>query len=252
MNLFLLGMTGIVRHKSYWKRSLFAAAFLGSVESTILAGILFQCRGHIWEGVLRAAEIFFAIVIVWQMLQMTFHETAASEKWKNLWAMFQCSVVTGGAVLLLREQLERLLPSSGAAWMLGLGLGGVFLVVWWEERICNSRQRQQHILDGELEDEGGEVYHIRALFDTGNQLVSPYTGERVAIISQELARKMMLPERQKPLWIPFHSVGGDGLLPAYRLRCLTLSDGQRRENLLAAVSECLCTDRAVQMILSVK
>lgn len=252
MNLFLLGMTGILRHKSYSKRSLFAATFLGSAESTILAGILLRCRGRAGDGALRAAGLFFASAIVWQMLQMTFHEKMRSEAWKNFWAMFQCSVMTGGIIFLLREQLEQFLPPSGGAWMIGMGFCGVLLVIWWEERICNSRQRQQHILDGRLEDECGEVYHIRALFDTGNQLVSPYTGERVAIISQKLAGEMMLSERQNPLWIPFHSVGGDGLLPAYRLRRLTLSDGQEREHLLAAVSERLCSDRAVQMILSVK
>lgn len=96
----------------------------------------------------------------------------------------------------------------------------------------------------------GMVQEIKALYDTGNHLVSPYTGEPVAVISEELSDCLGLRKDSRPVLVPYHSIGGDGLLEAYRLELLQFKDGSTRKNFLAAVSGNICTDKEIQMILN--
>jgi len=96
----------------------------------------------------------------------------------------------------------------------------------------------------------GRKKNIKALYDTGNHLVSPYTGEPVAVISKELSEWAGLPGKIPPLLVPYHSIGGDGLLETYRLDALFIQDGRVVKNFLAAASNNICTDRDIQMILN--
>lgn len=96
----------------------------------------------------------------------------------------------------------------------------------------------------------GKTQEIKALYDTGNHLVSPYTGEPVAVISRDLSEWAGLSKSGTPLLIPYHSIGGSGLLEAYRLDILKFQDGSTRKNFLAAVSDNICTDKEIQIILN--
>ena len=69
------------------------------------------------------------------------------------------------------------------------------------------------------------------------------------IMAQSLALKLKIAEQKRPLMIPYHSIGGDGVLPAYGIPLLILQDGSVIRNFLAAVSPQLSEDSAVQLIM---
>jgi hypothetical protein len=60
---------------------------------------------------------------------------------------------------------------------------------------------------------------------------------------------MGLARNQHPLWIPFHSIGGEGVLPAYRIPALILQNGEEKKNLLAAVTSDMSKDVTIKLIL---
>ena len=51
------------------------------------------------------------------------------------------------------------------------------------------------------------------------------------IMAQSLALKLKIAEQKRPLMIPYHSIGGDGGLPAYRIPLLILQDGSVIRNI---------------------
>ncbi len=115
--------------------------------------------------------------------------------------------------------------------------------------ILKQELRQRSVVNATLV-HNGRKHEIKALYDTGNHLISPYTGEPVVVISKELSDCLGLKENLNPLLIPYHSIGGDGLLEAYRLDLLQFKDGSTRKNFLAAVSGNICKDKEIQMILN--
>lgn len=115
--------------------------------------------------------------------------------------------------------------------------------------IAKQELRRKSVVNVTLIHNGRELA-IKALFDTGNHLISPYTGEPVFIISKELSEKLELNKGLNPLLIPYNSIGGSGLLEAYRIEMLQFQDGSTRKNFLAAVSGNICTDKEIQMILN--
>lgn len=133
---------------------------------------------------------------------------------------------------------------SPGIWMVFAGAAGVFLVLFVMERYLRHGEKRVNTMDGIIGLEDGRRYPLRLLLDTGNCLVSPYSGERVMIMAQSLALKLKLAEQKRPLMIPYHSIGGDGVLPAYRIPLLILQDGSVIRNFLAAVSPQLSEDSA--------
>ena len=92
--------------------------------------------------------------------------------------------------------------------------------------------------------------NINVLYDTGNNLFSPYTNEPVNIISKETVVQMGVRDKQKPILIPYNSIGGSGLLETYRFEKLIFMDGSIMMNFLGAVSERIDKTGDVQMILN--
>ena len=161
--------------------------------------------------------------------------------------MLQVSLVTGGMIYVCREWICRW--RSPGIWMVFAGAAGVFFVLFVMERYLRHGEKRVNTMDGIIGLEDGRRYPLRLLLDTGNCLVSPYSGERVMIMAQSLALKLKIAEQKRPLMIPYHSIGGDGVLPAYRIPLLILQDGSVIRNFLAAVSPQLSEDSAVQLIM---
>lgn len=124
----------------------------------------------------------------------------------------------------------------------------LFFFLRWE--FISQGQERKNIRTVRVIHHGKEA-EIEALYDTGNQLVSPYTGEGVVIISKWLSEALGLPRGQNPVLIPYHSIGGSGLLEAYRLECIQMQGGVCKKELLAAVSEELDNRQKIQMILNI-
>lgn len=248
MNLFLVGMTGVLRRKNVVKKRMLLAAFLGSVGMTIgmlIPYLFFEKRvTELYRP--DAFQFLEAVIIAFMMLEITFRERMFRELLMDFWGMVQVSVVTGGCLFFIREHVSWFKSLSGKEVFAGTAV--VYLIFLTALHFFGRQEQQKHVLDGILSDVNGKEYSIRVLYDTGNRLVSPYTGEAVMVISQQMIEQLDVIKNQMPLWIPYHSIGGDGMLPTYRLPKITLQNGEIRENFLAASSEKLSADDTIQII----
>lgn len=255
MNLFLLGMTAIMRRKYLRKWRLIGVSLLESGQMTaVLVWWLQQLKEHngkneilFWQNGMPAGLIMLEILFAFEMLQFCFWEKQFRELLKDLLYFLQVSVLTGGALLLCREWMGK--EHTTGIWTLFAGTAGIWLVLYIMERYLRQGDKRVNTMDGVIIMENGRRYPLRVMLDTGNCLVSPYSGERVMIIGETLAQQLEITKTRPPLLIPFQSIGGDGMLTAYRIPRLSLQDGSEVRNFLAAVSPKLSEDSAVQLIM---
>lgn len=253
MNLFLLFMTSWLRRKQLRRGRVCLAALAAALLSTGLAVLELRCR---YQSDCQGQRLLLFTAGLAEMNGMVL--CAMPEKfWKeylrNILTFWKVSLLTAGALFLCREQLENVFQDNAAGYGILFVLGGAgcccLILFLLRYRLLAAESSRNHIMDGTLV-QNGRKFTLRALYDTGNQLVSPYTQEPVAIISQKLLEETGVIYCQHPIMIPYHSIGGSGLLAAYRLECLKLENGEIRENFLAASSEQISTDNAVQIILN--
>lgn len=255
MNLFLLGMTAILRRKYLRKWRLIGVSLLESGQMTaVLVWWLQQLKEHngkneilFWQNGMPAGLIMLEILFAFEMLQFCFWEKQFRELLKDLLYFLQVSVLTGGALLLCREWMGK--EHTTGIWTLFAGTAGIWLVFYIMERYLRQGDKRVNTMDGVIIMGNGRRYPLRVMLDTGNCLVSPYSGERVMIIGETLAQQLEITKTRPPLLIPFQSIGGDGMLTAYRIPRLSLQDGSEVRNFLAAVSPKLSEDSAVQLIM---
>jgi len=255
MNLFLLGMTAIIRRKYLRKWRLIGVSLLESGQMTaVLVWWLQRLKEHngkneilFWQNGMPAGLIMLEILFAFEMLQFCFWEKQFRELLKDLLYFLQVSVLTGGALLLCREWMGK--EHTTGIWTLFAGTAGIWLVFYIMERYLRQGDKRVNTMDGVIIMGNGRRYPLRVMLDTGNCLVSPYSGERVMIIGETLAQQLEITKTRPPLLIPFQSIGGDGMLTAYRIPRLSLQDGSEVRNFLAAVSPKLSEDSAVQLIM---
>ena len=255
MNLFLLGMTAIIRRKYLRKWRLIGVSLLESGQMTaVLVWWLQQLKEHngkneilFWQNGMPAGLIVLEILFAFEMLQFCFWEKQFRELLKDLLYFLQVSVLTGGALLLCREWMGK--EHTTGIWTLFAGTAGIWLGFYIMERYLRQGDKRVNTMDGVIIMGNGRRYPLRVMLDTGNCLVSPYSGERVMIIGETLAQQLEITKTRPPLLIPFQSIGGDGMLTAYRIPRLSLQDGSEVRNFLAAVSPKLSEDSAVQLIM---
>lgn len=255
MNLFLLGMTAIMRRKYLRKWRLIGVSLLESGQMTaVIVWWLQQLKEHngkneilFWQNGMPAGLIMLEILFAFEMLQFCFWEKQFRELLRDLLYFLQVSVLTGGALLLCREWMGK--EHTTGIWTLFAGTAGIWLVFFIMERYLRQGDKRVNTMDGVIIMENGRRYPLRVMLDTGNCLVSPYSGERVMIIGETLAQQLEITKTRPPLLIPFQSIGGDGMLTAYRIPRLSLQDGSEVRNFLAAVSPKLSEDSAVQLIM---
>lgn len=255
MNLFLLGMTAIIRRKYLRKWRLIGVSLLESGQMTaVLVWWLQQLKEHngkneilFWQNGMPVGLIMLEILFAFEMLQFCFWEKQFRELLKDLLYFLQVSVLTGGALLLCREWMGK--EHTTGIWTLFAGTAGIWLVFYIMERYLRQGDKRVNTMDGVIIMGNGRRYPLRVMLDTGNCLVSPYSGERVMIIGETLAQQLEITKTRPPLLIPFQSIGGDGMLTAYRIPRLSLQDGSEVRNFLAAVSPKLSEDSAVQLIM---
>lgn len=239
MNWFLLYITAWwlnePAHCTRWAVSSAMCAMF-SVAITYLTG----CGVKLPEIFFATAELIF---LIWSAYDPKTFKKFLSE----LVTYIFLSAFTAGMVFMLKEIFARKRFS-----LLFLLLSVFMLFVLFRFlRVSIARQnlKRKSVVNATLV-HNGRKQEIKALYDTGNHLVSPYTGESVAVISKDLSEWAHLSENAAPLLIPYHSIGGSGMLKTYRLDMLKLQDGSTKKNFLAAVSGNICTDKEIQMILN--
>ncbi len=164
-------------------------------------------------------------------------------------------VAFGGEEKLLRCILSYIVLSAacgGMMYALGLDRGnvelwkltGLFLLCYGFLSllsVARSRLSGLSFTEGEVEF-CGNVYPFRAMVDTGNRLLDPITGGKVILLSPEVIRESLgsLADIDDAVefiseagqyaqsgvayrLIPFSSVGGSGMLPAFTPRRLILN-----------------------------
>ena len=102
---------------------------------------------------------------------------------------------------------------------------------------------------------GAEERQVTALWDTGNTLTDPVTGDPVSILAPGLAEEIGLwGGTGKGLrYIPFRSVSGDGVMPVFRVEkmCIHMEEDCWIMNPLLGVGQAeISLGKTCQMILN--
>ncbi|MDD7402914.1 MAG: sigma-E processing peptidase SpoIIGA [Butyribacter sp.] len=241
MNLFLIMITAIVRQKKSRIFCMILVSLAVSLFSAATTWLLWGKNG--WQLV---CAVFQMMILVF----FSFPYEGKSVFAGDFLAFLFLAFFSGGCIGACMNFLSRWTHSGK-----GIACGEIitavvilfilFFLFRWE--ILKQRNQKRNVLSAKIIHRKKE-YQIRALFDTGNSLVSPYTGERVAVISKKLAQQMALEKEQNPILIPYSSIGGKGLMKAYRIEEICFADDRTEKDFLAAVSENLGTENEIQMI----
>lgn len=249
MNLFLLYITAYLRHETVSRKRLVISSAFFAILSVVITYIS-NCVSWMPEGIMAVAEIS---LIVW----CAYGPKSLRQFFLDFITFLSLSALTAGMLFMLKE----LFFGRNFGWGItkSTDFSLIFLVTsivmlfllfkYLRFSILEQNLKRRSIVNATLIHHG-KKREIKALYDTGNHLISPYTGEPVVIISRELSDCLDVENNANPLIIPYHSIGGDGILKAYRLDIMRLQDGSIRENFLAAVSDDICTEKEIQMILN--
>lgn len=249
MNYFLLCITGIVRQKRSRPYRWGVVAGICSIVSTVI---------YMWSCMQGKGILIFDILVFPVMVWMAYFPPNRRVWMQDILLCAVMAVMTGGCLYAMMSALTAWQGSIWQRharvqeysfwWILSglLLLSVVFLLIGreWLQQLSF----QKNVGEATVVHKGKRV-SIRILYDSGNQLVSPYTGERVAVISKALAEQLEIIQEQHPLYVPYRSIGGSGVLPMYRIERLEWKDRESRENILVAVSEQL-EQQEIQMILN--
>ncbi len=244
MNLYLIMVTAMLRQKKCHFLRFVVLSGIGALFSVFVTY-------YLWEQL--SFQMAAALLQMGVLVYLAYGREGIRIWAGDLMVFLFLAFFTGGLVGAVQGFLMRILQEEKAD-SIGLIFLSIFLLfllfLLFRFTLIRQGQRQKSIRWAKVVHEGREM-EIQVLYDTGNQLVSPYTGEGVAIISEELAKTLGLGNSQRPVLIPFHSIGGSGLLKAYRMQEMWMEDGTCRKNFLAAVSENLGEGQGIQMILNI-
>ena len=249
MNLFLLYITAWWLHEPANNRRWVLSAAVCAIFPVIVTYIN-NCGLKVPGLISSASEL--ALLLWW-----AYRPGSIREFFNCIVSFIVFSALAAGMVFMLKGVSAKsgILPEmeGNQKFSLFFLLVSVFMlfIIFRFLRASIARQdlKRRSVVNATLVHNGMKK-EIKALYDTGNHLVSPYTGEPVAVISKDLSDCIGLPGNHAPLLIPYHSIGGCGLLEAYRLDILQFQDGSSRKGFLAAVSDNICTDKEIQMILT--
>lgn len=243
MNFFLIMLTAKIRKKQAVMKRYFVLSVLYGILSCITAYVLWEEK--VWNYV--AAIIEMASFLYFNFKSKTFKE------WLYDFEMFLGVIVfTAGFIFFFYQTIWQIAGKKTLS-IQAVGISVILLFLLFQilrYDLIKQEQWSKTVLQGNVRHHGS-TYCIWVLFDTGNHLTNPFNGERVNIVSETFAGKMHLSEGQLPVYIPYHSIGGSGVLPAYRIEELEVQGRETQYNVLAAVSEQLCADSKIQMILNI-
>ena len=244
INLFILNMTAYLSQTQYRR---FRWCVVSALCSTI--SLTYTYYSHMVFG-RQAAVLSFAELIV--MLYMAYRPYSIRVYIRQILYCMEIIFITAGFLMMIRNILMGIFIKHSHMSLLMI-VAGIFILAIVFHCLRNNMlkdEMRRKSVDYALIVDRGKRYNIKVLYDTGNHLISPYTGEPVMIISGKFAKKAQLYEKNAVL-IPYHSIGGDGLLNAYRLDFMKIGDRDIRRDFLAAVSDELFTDKDIQMILNI-
>lgn len=196
------------------------------------------------------------VVVVLQILSLLFFSTSwegIKDFCSNLVTFIAVICVTAGGLTFLLRLRILIFGEKKIDTMYMLIISGVFLVVvfLYGTKILYRKLALKQKTTDVLLVQGKKQCQVKALLDSGNMLVSPYTGERIAVISKKTAKSLELEKEQHPLLVPFSTIGGGGMMEVYRLEKMILEEQREKKEILVAVNESLDSHREIQMILNI-
>lgn len=247
LNLFLIDVTALLWGKKISVMRCVVAALITAFLDTGLYMVTAYVDKYFYLLSLLLIPFFLAIAL----------RPIGYFQWKKVILLFVSVVMATGGILttllqgyFLSERARILLQKNTTICMIGAlaTLQVIFLLL---VRHLKEMGREVASTKEGLLIHNGKEYVVCVLFDTGNRLLSPYTGEAVAVISDALATKLALEEaEQAPIYIPYHSIGGGGIMPAYRLERLSIAGKTVATHFLCAVSKGLQAEQEIQMIMN--
>lgn len=221
-----------------------------------IVGSLLTCLVIIIPFPAAVKLLLFHVAVNSLMIIAGLKISSAGQFVKAFVLLYLSAVVMGGTVEMFRPWFRYaafIYAAFAAAYVL-------FSFLW---RMAASLGRQEETLLMVTLYAGGEEREIKALWDTGNTLTDPLTGEPVSILSPELAREILdmgtkSAEQGEETgaglrFIPFRSVSGEGVMPVFRGEKMCIHTGEECwiMNPLLGVSQAeLMPGKTCQMILN--
>ena len=192
--------------------------------------------------------IFYHVVINSLMILAALKIKSAAQFIKAFILVYLSAFAAGGFLQILQPYIRY----AGLFYAVAVGSGFLFAKAW--KLVSRMLREEQNICRVTLYVENRK-YSIRALWDTGNRVTDPVTGEPVSILAQELAGTVFgKDETGKGFrYIPYRYVGGEGIMKVCRAdRMCVDMDGERWvENPLLGVGEAAFSEtEEYQMILN--
>lgn len=230
INMFVLVITGVIRQRKIKISPIIGTSLVFSIVST---GIyILSIKLNLMVSILTVLEM---IIIP----RLAFVYEGVTRWKKDCFCFFFVAIFLGGMMEAIFHFLLNLGLLNGSKLTLTyvyIGLAGIgisFLLLFSHLMQCKREVMQfgrGTIIHGK------QRIEVSVLFDSGNMLISPYSQEHVAVISKGLAEKLDF-SGQNPLLIPFSTVGGAGMMKAYRIDTLLLPQGNHRYQFLGAISK---------------
>lgn len=143
--------------------------------------------------------------------------------------IYLAAVILGGAMMVFEEQMQpgglffRLscvlrvlgIPDLSGLLMIVGGAAAVFGAACWIRGLTVSLLQKKALCRVTLR-QGSRMYTAVGLIDTGNRLREPVSGRPVHVAVREVIEELS-PKVRGVTYVPYRSVGGEGLLPAVTL-----------------------------------
>lgn len=251
MNLFLIWITAFIRRKDYTPfRWMFVSAVFALLSVVHKIIVLREQRSD--------HEVLYCVVCM-MLLTIFAYKNKGFSKRKKIKTFFEDAIIlffsaifTAGGLLFVRGHINSEKEISAIkAFLLMITSVLILYALFFMMRniIRNEAKKCETIIRATLI-QGEVCININVLYDTGNSLLSPYTKEPVNIISKEIAMHTKIADIQKPLLIPYKTIGGNGLIETFRFEKIIFQNGEVMTGFLGALSEKIDDNSDVQMILN--
>lgn len=183
-----------------------ARVFLGGAAEAVLTCVLVSIP---LPAVIKLPVYYVGMNSI--MLRVGLKIKKRSEFWKAFGLLYVFAFLMGGMMQALRPWLR-----TGSLFF-AAAVPAYYLLCGIWHFMTRARKKNGRICEVVLY-MGMEKYRVNALMDTGNELTDPLSGEPVSVIAPACARQMLKEEGENRgiRYIPYRTVGGDGVMPVFR------------------------------------
>lgn len=183
-------------------RRVFAGAAFGAAALCVAAVLPF------W-AFLKYLLLYLALPV--SMLAWSLKIKKIAKLFQAFGLFYVMAFLCGGIQLGLRPYIRT------AGLFFAVSLAAYYLLVGCWGQLIRIRNRQKNLCEVQICTLSGE-YTLKALLDTGNALTDPVSQEPVSVIGRKTARQILSMEPAQGMrYIPFRSVGGEGVLAIVRV-----------------------------------